>query len=416
MNKKIQMITLIFLLISFFGTTQNLQVETLVDLNASGGVTFGPDGNIYVSDFGASFGVAGSNTKVYKVEYGTWDVSQFATGFSGASGSRFDSQGNFYQSNPSGGRVSKVTPDGTVDLNWATTGFISPIGITNDVEENLYVCNCGNNTIRKITPEGVSTQFASSLLFNCPNGITIDPDENLYVCNFSDGRILKVTPTGNVSLFQTLPTAAGRGNGHITYSNGFLFVATIGTGQIYKLALNGISELIAGVSQGYANDDGPALEATFSKPNGIAASITGDTLFVNCSVPTWISNANALHPGKVRMITGVCSLPDVTCDFNTKTEEVIRPFKNESATLFSPTPNPAKSEIELSYQIHLTAQNVHLEILDASQKTIFRLDEGRKNQGKYSISVDINQWSPGVYFSILKSEEFILTQKIVVVK
>ena len=222
MNKTIQIITLIFLSFSFFGKTQNLQVETIADLNASGGVTFGPDGNIYVSDFGASFGVAGSNTKVYKIEYGTWEVSEFATGFSGASGGRFDSQGNFYQSNPSGGRVSKVTLDGTVDLNWATSGFSAPIGITNDPEDNLYVCNCGNNTIRKVTPEGISTQFASSLLFNCPNGITNDPDGNFYVCNFSDGRILKVTPSGTVSLFQTLPTAAGRGNGHICPLKSFL--------------------------------------------------------------------------------------------------------------------------------------------------------------------------------------------------
>ncbi|MFK7775403.1 MAG: T9SS type A sorting domain-containing protein [Saprospiraceae bacterium] len=414
MNKKIQVIILIFLSISFFGKTQNLQVETIVDLNASGGVTFGPDGNIYVSDFGPALGTTSVNTKVYKVEYGTWEVSEFAAGFSGASGARFDSQGNFYQANPSGGRVSKVTLDGNVNLNWAIMSG-GPIGVTSDSDDNLYVCIHGNNSIQKITPSGTVTTFASSNLLNCPNGITTAPDGNFYVCNFNDGSILKIDSNGSVSLLATMPFFAA-GNGHITYSNGFLFVATIGTGQIWKLSLAGDSELIAGVSQGFSNDDGASLQATFSKPNGIAASITGDTLWVNCSVPTWISNNLALHPGRLRMITGVCSLPDVDCDINTKTKEVIDPFENEFIKLFSPTPNPAKSEVKLSYQIHSTSQKITLKILDASQKVILNLNEGRKNQGKYSIQIDTKEWSSGIYFSILKTEDAILTQRIVIVK
>ena len=210
MCKKIFIVISILFLTGFMSFSQNLNVETILNLDASGGVTFGPDGNIYVSDFGPSLGAASVNTKVYKVEYGTWNVTEFASGFSGASGARFDSQGNFYQSNPSGGRVSKVNPIGTVELNWVT-GMSAPIGITNDSEENLYVCNCGNNTIRKITPAGVSTLFANSPLFNCPNGITIDPEENLYACNFSDGKILKITPNGVVNEFVTLPVVGGVG-------------------------------------------------------------------------------------------------------------------------------------------------------------------------------------------------------------
>ena len=392
---------------------QNVQVETILDLDASGGVTFGPDGNIYISDFGPALGSPSVNTKVYKVEYGTWEVSEVASGFSGASGSRFDSEGNFYQSNPSGARVSKLSTDGNLNINWVT-GMSAPIGITNDNDDNLYVCNCGNNTIRKITPTGISSIFASSTLFNCPNGITIDLNGNLYVCNFSDGRIIKITPDGTSSLFKTLPTYGGVGNGHLTFSNNFLFVATIGVGQIYKISLNGESEIIAGIPQGFSNNDGPAMQATFSKPNGIAASITGDTMWVNCSVPTWITNSNALHPGKVRMITGICSLPDVDCPLLTDVKEYNTITTNSFVSLLQPTPNPAIKETKLVYQIHKKTQFIKIKVLDSKGQEVQTLMEQRKPKGEHSIYMNTNKWSSGLYYLRLEGEGFVLTQKLII--
>ena len=412
-------ILLLLLLLSFVytnGFSQDLQVETLMDLDASGGVTFGAEGNIYVSDFGPALGTASSNTKVYKIEYGSWELSEFASGFSGASGGRFDSQGNFYQSNPPGARVSKVTPDGNVDLNWVTQGISgSPIGITNDADDNLYVCLHGTNTIQKVTPDGVSSVFATSSLFNCPNGIDIDPDGNLYVCNFNDGRVLKITPAGEVSLFKTLPGFGSVGNGHITYSNGFLFVATIGTGQIFKISLSGESEVIAGVSQGFSNEDGPALEATFSKPNGIAASYTGDTLWVNCSVPTWISNNLALHPGKVRMISGVCSLADVDCPLLTKTKEIVDPTQNQYARLLPPTPNPSDLGTQVTYEFYENAKSVRLKLVDATDRILSTLYEGNRSPGIYTLTLDMSTRAAGVYYVILETEEYVLSQKLMII-
>ena len=417
MSKRFTLVFIFLLLIFQITFSQNLHVETILNLDASGGVTFGPDGNVYVSDFGPALGQASVNTKVYKVEYGTWDVSEFASGFSGASGARFDSQGNFYQSNPSGARVSKRTPDGNVNLNWVTNGMSGgPIGITNDAEENLYVCNCGANTIRKVTLDGVSTLFASSTLFNCPNGITIDPDENLYVCNFSDGRILKITPNGDVSLFATLPVFGGVGNGHLTYKNGFLFVAAIGVGQIFKLSLSGEEEVIAGISQGFSNNDGPALQATFSKPNGIAASITGDTMWVNCSVPTWVSNGNALHPGRVRMITGVCSLEDVDCPLLTNTKDAVKSLDNQLVKLETPKPNPAVSETKLTFSVLEFAQNIRLKIVDVNQKTAAIVFEGRQRPGTYNLDFKTSDLTPGVYFAVLEADGLVTSQKFVIVK
>ena len=127
---------------------------------------------------------------------------------------------------------------------------------------------CSGNSISKITPDGTSTTFATDSLFNCPNGLTIDPDNNLYACNFSDGRVFKITPTGEVSVFTTLQALFGGpnpvGNGHLTYSNGYLYATLIGIGQVQRICLeDGSAEGIAGRPFGFSNFDGPWLTIYF---------------------------------------------------------------------------------------------------------------------------------------------------------
>lgn len=298
-------------------TIAQVQITTIVpELNASGGLSRDAAGNIYISDFGPGNSVD-SNTTVYKLDISDFSISTFCDGFIGASGSCFDSQGNFYQANNNGNRISKIHPDGTKEMDWAT-GLSLPIGVIADDQDNIFTCNCSANTISKITADGTVTTFAEDDAFNCPNGLTIDPDNNLYVCNFSDGKVFKISPTGTVSLVANLPTLSGGpslvGNGHLTYSNGYLYVNLIGLGQIYRVCTSGENEAILGQAFGFDNVDGIGLSAKLSKPNGIIASTTGDTLFINCSEPTWPTNPSALHPAMVRMVTGINSLEDDLCD------------------------------------------------------------------------------------------------------
>ena len=82
-----------------FGIPLSAQISTttlIPDINASGGITIDTEGNIYLSDFGPGNAVD-SNAVVYKIDKDDFSVSVFADGFIGASGSCFDSQGNFYQ-------------------------------------------------------------------------------------------------------------------------------------------------------------------------------------------------------------------------------------------------------------------------------------------------------------------------------
>lgn len=282
-------------------------VTTLTQLNASGGVTLGPDGFLYVSDFGPQLGPAAETTNVYRVDPVSGAATVFASGFDGASGAAFDAAGNFYQAEPRGNRVTRITTEGQRSV--VASDLNTPVGVQVDTEGNVIVCNCGNGEVLKIAATGaVSVLARDAELMRCPNGLTQDGAGNFYAVTFGAGNVLKITAAGAVSLLAELPVLAGGPNpvglGHITFANEELYVTAIGIGAIYRVTLDGAVEAIAGTAFAFTNTDGNGTEATFNKPNGIAASTDGTQLFVNVSEPPWTTNPTGLHPAAVRRITG----------------------------------------------------------------------------------------------------------------
>ena len=99
-------------------------VTTLaVSLSGSGDLAVGPDGQIYVADFGQFLSNANGTTLSRITLDG--QVSVFASGFNGASGNEFDADGNLIQANIAGNRIDRVAPDGTV-TTLAQSGFSQP--------------------------------------------------------------------------------------------------------------------------------------------------------------------------------------------------------------------------------------------------------------------------------------------------
>jgi len=261
--------------------------------NGSGGIAIDAEGNIYVADFGAALNNA-NGTQVWKITP-DGERTEFATGLQGASGNVFDNDGNLLQSNIAGSTVSRITPNGTVST-FVSDGIRGPVGVTVDKDDNVYVSNCGNSTIRKVTPDGVSTSFALGPLFtSCPNGLTIDNDGNVYAGTFGGGRVIKITPEGTSSLLANVP---GSSIGHLAFANDRLYVVSRGNNSIYELTLNGTLTKIAGTGS-RGNADGPALQATFSVPNGIGVSPDGTKIYISSAVPL---NGPNLNPVLIRVI------------------------------------------------------------------------------------------------------------------
>ena len=389
-----------FIIFSFIVAQEPIASTITDEFDASGGVKLGPDGFLYVANYGSELQSA-DGTQIWRINRTTGDKVVFATGLQGASGNDFDSQGNLFQSNIAGGFISKVTPAGDVST-FVSSGINAPVGIAIDDEDNLFVCSCGNNTIRKVTPDATSTAFALGSIFNCPNGIIFDHNGNLYVSNFGGfNNLVKITPDGATSVLAAIP---GSNNGHLTYyePDSVLLVNSHGSSSIYRVTLDGDVTKIAGTGD-RGNTDGDALtEATFSRPNGISVSADGDTIWVNSSIPTVDNPGNGffpLNPSVIRMITGFKEMVSSSAQVG---------LTNLNFELF---PNPATTSVQVEMTLN-RGSNLQLFLLDVNGKMIFNKDLGWHDSGVSENSINLDKLMSGVYYICLKGDEFSSTRQL----
>jgi DNA-binding beta-propeller fold protein YncE len=241
--------------------------DTIADFGAVGGIAVDSLGYVYVADF---------RNAVWRISPdGT--LTKHADGLYGASGNAIGPRGDLFQASFFGHFVSRISRTGEVEI-WADEGLSGPVGIAAAPDGSLFVVNCSANTVSKIGPDRQVTAFAKHVLMSCPNGITFDDHGDLFVVSFNSTMILKITPDGTVSEFADIPGAGG--NGHITFARGAFFVTKLRDNQVFRVQRDGEVTLLAGTGEA-GTDDGAALEATFTSPNGIAAGQGGNDLWIN---------------------------------------------------------------------------------------------------------------------------------------
>ena len=394
-------IIILYILFSSVVSYSQLMVETFTtSFEASGGISVDKNGVIYVANFGALLNNA-NGTQVWKL-FPDGSKSIFATGLFGASGNCFGPDGYLYQSNIAANRISKIDTNGNV-VTFATANIFNPVGVAIDKMGNVFVANCGSNTIAKITSQGVSSVYASSNLLSCPNGLTIDSNRNLYTCNFSNGNVLKIDTTGTVSILATIPGGTaypGGNNGHLTFANEVLYVVGRGGNQIWEVTLDGDTTLIAGTGiRGQL--DGPALESTWSVPNGIRASLTGDTLYINDAVP--LSGPN-LNPIVVRRIFGL-----------TTSVQSLGSETPDNFNLYQNYPNPFNPSTKIKFDI-ANASNVSLKVYDSLGRLVRVVFDKKLSAGSYESRFVADQLPSGVYYYSLITNNDTQTNKMILVR
>ena len=261
---------------------------------------------------------------------GAADGTNSTARFHWPSGLAVDGAGNIYVADHLNHTIRKIAPAGT---NWVvstlaglagTAGsadgtndqarFNQPHAVAVDTNGNLFVTDNYNRTIRKITPVGanwvVSTIAGlagvagsddgtnSQALFNSPEGIAVDSSGRLYVTDRLNFTVREVSPSETNWVTSTLAGTASIYGGFVDgtngdaqfnlpwgiarHSGGNLYVADWGNNAIRKLSPVGpdwVTSTVAGFSGAGGTNDGPASQAKFYSPNGIAVDAS-ETLYV----------------------------------------------------------------------------------------------------------------------------------------
>jgi hypothetical protein len=175
-----------------------------------------------------------------------------------------------------------------------------PYEVRLDTAGNIYFVEMQNHLVRKVDAKSgqISTVAgtgekgfggdggpATKAQFSTPHSIALDHDNNIYIADIGNHRIRKVgAKTGMIETIagngEKLPpvdgqTAAGKpmiGPRALFITGDTLWIALREGHSVWRLNLKtGILNHVAGTGKkGYAGDGGPAKDATFDGPKGIA--------------------------------------------------------------------------------------------------------------------------------------------------
>jgi uncharacterized protein (TIGR03437 family) len=229
-----------------------------------------------------------------------------------------DMAGNVYIADRSNQRIRKVTVDGTIttvagngavgfsgDGGPATRASLNnPIGLAVDASGNLYIADTYNHRIRKISPDGAITTVAGSGVasysgdggaataagLNKPIGVAVDAAGSLYIVDADNARIRKVPRGGIITTVAGNGIAGYSGDGGPAVSaslyyppavaadpSGSLYIADEYNHRIRRVSPIGIITTVAGNgTAAFSGDGGPAADASFNSPHGVALDAAGD--------------------------------------------------------------------------------------------------------------------------------------------
>lgn len=363
--------------ISIYGHAQTVETVTGPSPKVNNGLVVHPNGNIYASDL---FGNGFDGTRIYKITPdGTSEF--YAGGLTRPAGLVFDLDHDLlYVAEFSSGEISRIDTQGKVTR--FVSGLQQPSGLVFDTDTNLYVTNYGNGTVSRITPKGQISTLTSGL--NQPVGIAIH-NNTLYVANLKDGKIYEIDLSGKKKLIATIKDVPV---GFMTYSRGSLFVNSTGKHKIYEIDLDGnVVSLLTGTGRaGTVNGD--LGTAQFTSPDGIAASPTGDTLYVS------ENTTNLLR----RIILGRAT--------NLSENELV-------ASNLKVFPNPIVDEGTIQFQADKNG-DAQIAFYTNNGKLLKQVHQGYLHQGSHTFQLDAKGLPPGLYLCQVRFLETTLETKVFV--
>lgn len=280
-----------------------------------------------------------------------------------------DRAGNVFVSDPWNHALRKITSDEVVTM-FANSGFLDLEGLGIDQDDNIYIADYVQLQIYQVTPTGAVTQFRNLPIYtHCrdvtmdrsgnafvtdgfgvivelpadssegvviaggyagsedgkglkaqflsPAGITVDNAGTLYLADSSNDNIRKINRQTVVTTFAgraNIGSSDGVGedarfynpNGVAADAGGTAYVTDSFNHTIRKMAPDGVVTTIAGKVAVPGSKDGPARQARFNYPAGIAVD-TSENIYIADSVNFTIRKITA--DGLVITLAGLAGAP-----------------------------------------------------------------------------------------------------------
>lgn len=367
--KRISTILAIF---SFFVSAYCQQVTTLFDS------TFQIDDALMIDSRGNLYGSHYVGNSVFKITP-SGDLSVFVSGLNTPNGLALDSEENIYIVDNQGNRIYKVDTAGNF---LDTIAVNNPSGIIKSWDSDTMIfTQYAGNRIAKLAPDGTIVTIYQGSPLNGPVGLAYDSTGVLYTGDFDDRKIYRVF-TDSVEYVATVPapnTTTNRWLGFIAYAQGYLWGTSFGAHKIYKIHPAYVDSVILFAGGAGGNLDGHIDSALFNQPNGIIASVTGDTIYVS-----------DFGSKNVRMITP--EEDTVSTSVSTRLDMDLQIFPNPMQEVFI-----IKGELK-------TGKSIRIAVRDALGKTIFETQNAIPNE-YFETQVETQSWPSGAYYLTISSEK-----------
>ena len=310
-------------------------------LDSPRGVAVDLAGNLYIADTynhrvrrvdatGTITTIAGTGERGFSGDGGPASQAQLDFPYDVAA----DRAGNVYIADSYNHRIRKVDATGTITTiagsgGWGFGGdggpaveaqFREPEGVAVDGLGNLYIADTYNYRIRKVDATGTITTIAgtgergfsgdggpaSQAQLSAPYDVAVDGAGNVYFADNTNHRIRKVDAAGTITTFAGTgekgfsPDEGPAVEASLGYPRG---VAVDGPGNVYiaagsrirKVDSTGTITTIAGRGGFFGGDGGPAVEAQFHYPSGMAVDVAGN-LYIGCFFREVLLRAEDFRP------------------------------------------------------------------------------------------------------------------------
>lgn len=227
-------------------------------------VTYGPDGNIWWTEYNAG--------KIGTLVPSTGAVTEFPLPSSSSNpiGIASGPDGNVWFTEESGNAIGRITPAGTITEFSIPHSGSYPIGIVTGPDGNLWFAEYSGLSIGRITAAGVITEFSLPVTGAGPEYLAVGPDGNIWFTEQNANKIGVMTTSGSLLAEYPVPSGASGPAQLAAGPDGNVWFTEYNTGKIGRVSTAGvIAEFV--------------LPNTPAQPMGITGGADGNVWFADNS-------------------------------------------------------------------------------------------------------------------------------------